>query len=299
MTKKREKGWKKEWLSQPNQHQPVAHRTVRWCTGQCSVLRLARRQTGRSQESARRRGYKSPDCPEVHRTVRWVINARAQVFGDELVALGKEKDVAAKNHQTVRWCTGPSGESTAPAANGRLHNQRATRGSANGQMVSPDCPVCTGLSSVHRTVQCAPDSVRCANRSKDPTVGCARKGKRSHTGLLQWVSGGAPDCPVHHSSEGKNCLPSWSPSAPSCIRAIKGTPRRMGQNTKHSLSILRLPDSATTHLIDRVSDLSSVWVVNSLWCVLNSSLGLCACVCCRFESCVCYSPSLTIVLLLW
>jgi hypothetical protein len=28
MTKKREKGWKKEWLSQPNQHQPVAHRTV-------------------------------------------------------------------------------------------------------------------------------------------------------------------------------------------------------------------------------------------------------------------------------
>jgi hypothetical protein len=28
MTKEREKGWKKEWLSQPNQHQPVAHRTV-------------------------------------------------------------------------------------------------------------------------------------------------------------------------------------------------------------------------------------------------------------------------------
>jgi hypothetical protein len=72
----------------------------------------------------------------------------------------------------------------------------------------------------------------------------------------------------------------------------------MEQDTKHSLSILRLPDSASMHSIDRVSDLSSVCVVNSLCCVLSSSLGLCACVCCGFESCVCYSPSLTTVLLL-
>jgi hypothetical protein len=45
---------------------------------------------------------------------------------------------------------------------------------------------------------------------------------------------------------------------PSCLGAIKGTPRRMEQNTKPSLSILRLPDSASTHLIDCVSDLRSV-----------------------------------------
>jgi hypothetical protein len=72
----------------------------------------------------------------------------------------------------------------------------------------------------------------------------------------------APDCysgcPVHHLTEGKNCLPNWSSTAPSCLGAIKGTPRRMEQKTKHSLSILRLPDSASTHLIDCVSDLSSI-----------------------------------------
>jgi hypothetical protein len=85
--------------------------------------------------------------------------------------------------------------------------------------------------------------------------------------------------------------------APSCLGAIKGTPRRMEQNTKHSLSILRLPDSSSTHLICCVSDLSSVRVVNSLCCVSSSSLGLCACVCCRFESCVHCFPSLNLVLL--
>jgi hypothetical protein len=40
--------------------------------------------------------------------------------------------------------------------------------------------------------------------------------------------------------------------------AIKGTPRRMEQNTKHSLSILRHPDSAPTHLIHCDSDLSFI-----------------------------------------
>jgi hypothetical protein len=102
---------------------------------------------------------------------------------------------------------------------------------------------------------------------------------------------------VHHSTEGRNCLPSWPPTAPSCLRAIKGTPRRMEQYAKPSLSILRLPDSASTHLIDCVSDLSSVWVVNSLCFISSSSLGLCTCVCCGFGSCVCCSPILTLVLL--
>jgi hypothetical protein len=60
----------------------------------------------------------------------------------------------------------------------------------------------------------------------------------------------------------------------------------MEDNTKHSLSILRHPDSASTHLIHSVSDLSSLRVVNSLGCDLSSSLGLCVCVL-RIESCVC------------
>jgi hypothetical protein len=106
---------------------------------------------------------------------------------------------------------------------------------------------------------------------------------------LQWLSGGARDCPVRHSTEGKDSLPCWPSMAPRCLGAIKGTPRRMEELPKHSLSIPRLPHSASAHLIDCVSDLSSIRVVNSLCYVSSSSLGLCACVCCGFVSCVCCS----------
>jgi hypothetical protein len=107
---------------------------------------------------------------------------------------------------------------------------------------------------------------------------------------------GYSSCPVaHRTIEGKDGLPSLSPMAPSCLGAIKGTPRRMEESPKHSLSILRLPHSASAHLIDCVSDLSFVRVVNSLCYVSSSSLGLCACVCCGFVCCVCCSPSLTLV----
>jgi hypothetical protein len=106
---------------------------------------------------------------------------------------------------------------------------------------------------------------------------------------LQDLSGGAPDYPVRHSTEGKIGLPSWSSTAPSCLGAIKGTPRRMEEPPKHSLSILRLPHSVSTHLIDCVSELSSVLVVNSLCFISSSSLGLCACVYCRFV-CVALQP---------
>jgi hypothetical protein len=51
------------------------------------------------------------------------------------------------------------------------------------------------------------------------------------------MSGGAPDCPVHHSTEGKIGLPSWSPTAPSYLEAIKGTPRRMEHNRKLTRNI--------------------------------------------------------------
>jgi hypothetical protein len=63
----------------------------------------------------------------------------------------------------------------------------------------------------------------------------------------------------------------------------------MEELPKHSLSILRLPHSVSAHLIDCVSDLSSVLVVNSLCYVSSSSIGLCACVCCGFV-CVALQP---------
>jgi hypothetical protein len=81
------------------------------------------------------------------------------------------------------------------------------------------------------------------------------------TGTVRWctrLSGGAPDCPVHHSTEGKFGLPCWSSTAPSCLGAIKGTPRRMEESPKHSLSILKHPDSAPAHSLHCVSDLSSI-----------------------------------------
>jgi hypothetical protein len=80
--------------------------------------------------------------------------------------------------------------------------------------------------------------------------------------LHRIVSGGAPDCPVHQSIEGKICLPRLLSTAPSCLGAIKGTPRRMKEYTKHTLSILDHSHSVFAHSIGIFSDLSSVLVVN-------------------------------------
>jgi hypothetical protein len=54
-------------------------------------------------------------------------------------------------HRTIRWSTGLSGE---PTVGRSIRGQRVAR--ANGRQGAPDCPVCTGLSGVHRTVSGAP-----------------------------------------------------------------------------------------------------------------------------------------------
>jgi hypothetical protein len=84
--------------------------------------------------------------------------------------------------------TGLSDEPMVGQDNGRPRNPRVTRGRAN---------------SLIR----APNSVRCANGSKSSMVGCASLGRQYAPDMLQCLSGGAPDCPVHHPTEGKNCLP--------------------------------------------------------------------------------------------
>jgi hypothetical protein len=124
-------------------------------------------------------------------------------------------------HRTVRWCTRLSCEPTDGRANGRPRNPRVTRGRANGLMGAPDCPVCTRQCPVRQRLQIVNGRL-CQNRKSN-----------QH----QTVSGGAPDCPVHHPIEGKNCLPGLLLTAPSCLGAIKGTPRRMEERTKHSLII--------------------------------------------------------------
>jgi hypothetical protein len=99
---------------------------------------------------------------------------------------------------------------------------------------------CIGLSGVHRIVFGAPISPE-EQRSDMPNV----EGHRAPDSL-QDLSGGTPNCPVRHSTEGKIGLPSWSSTAPSYLGAIKRTPRRMEEYTKHTLSILRLLDFAFT-----------------------------------------------------
>jgi hypothetical protein len=103
----------------------------------------------------------------------------------------------------------------------------------------------------HWTVRCAPDSVWCANGSKAVNGQLRQIRKEIRTG----------QCPVvRQATEGKNCLPGLLSTAPSCLGAIKGTPRRMEEITKHSLSTLDHSYSILAHLFDILSDLSSVLV---------------------------------------
>jgi hypothetical protein len=96
----------------------------------------------------------------------------ARLAGDETTALGKTQRRTTIIHQTVRWCTGLSGEPmVASATVGRAIRERRVARS-NGRLDTH-----TGLSGVHRTI-------RCANRPRGLTVGCVRKGRRSRTGQL-------------------------------------------------------------------------------------------------------------------
>jgi hypothetical protein len=149
-----------------------------------------------------------------HRTVRCT-----RLNSGEQAALGRIWRRTTIIHRTVRWCTGLFGEPTVASATvGRaIRGRRVAR--ANDR-------------------QGAPDSVRCANRHESATAVCARIGRRSRTGHEHWLSGGAPDCPVRHPTEGKDSLPCWPPTAPRCLGAIKGTPRPMEEASKHSRNIL-------------------------------------------------------------
>ena len=112
---------------------------------------------------------------------------------------------------------------------------------------------------IHRTVRCAPDCP-VSQRSAEPTVGrgiCARhvvwptvgrrhrtvrcapdcpvrqicNGRQQSTALFK-ERNRAPDCPVRPMTEGKDSLPDVFSTAPSCLGAIKGTPRRMEEYIK-------------------------------------------------------------------
>jgi hypothetical protein len=112
-------------------------------------------------------------------------------------------------HRTVRWCTGQCPVRQAGSGELAALGKELTAYGYN----SPDCPVSQRSAGPtvgcairarhvakptvgrgHRTVRCAPDSVRCANGSKAPTVGFAREGKKSAPDSVRWCTGlsGAP-----------------------------------------------------------------------------------------------------------
>jgi hypothetical protein len=109
MTKKREKGWKKEWLrTAKSQHQPgtpdcpVVHRTVSGALGWLGANWALSEIGGATWLKFIGLSGGAPDCLVS-------LHARAQVFGDELIALGKWKRRCGYNspdcpvmHQTVR-----------------------------------------------------------------------------------------------------------------------------------------------------------------------------------------------------
>jgi hypothetical protein len=154
----------------------------------------------------------------VHRTVRWCTGQCpvCQASSGELGALGNKLTVYGYNSPDCPVCTGLSGEPTVGRANGRLHDLRETRGRANGREGAPDCPVCTGQCPVCQRLQGYQQSAS-PNKEGNPH---------------RTVSSGAPDCPVRQATEGKNCLPGLLSTTPSCLGAIKGTPRRMEENTQ-------------------------------------------------------------------
>jgi hypothetical protein len=119
----------------------------------------------------------------------------ARLVSDESAPLGNRRRRTTIIHQTVRWCTGLSGESSAVNSlpSGKAKGRRGYN--------SPDCPVsqrspaptvgraifarhvdCSNGQLVHRTV-------RCASQSRGATVGYAKFGRRSHTYRT---------CPVAH-----------------------------------------------------------------------------------------------------
>jgi hypothetical protein len=113
----------------------------------------------------------------VHRTVRCCTGQCpvSQAGVCQLAALGKQLTVYGYKSPDCPV----SQQSVGPTVGRIIHARRVAR--ANGQ-------------KGHRTVRCAPDSVRCANGSKVPTVVFAKEGNKSAPDSVQWCTrlSGAP-----------------------------------------------------------------------------------------------------------
>jgi hypothetical protein len=140
------------------------------------------------------------------------------VSGAQVGALGEFIGLSGV-HRTIRWVSRAH-------ANGQQRDQRATR--ELHQWLEGH----TGLSGVPRS----PWLQRSASPEKEGN--CALF-------IVWWCI----DCLVRPWTEGNYGLPNGASMAPCCLRAIKGTPRRMEQYTKHPLNILRRRDFVFMHMI--------------------------------------------------
>jgi hypothetical protein len=175
--------------------------------------------------------YNSPDCPVVHRAVRRAVHRRTR-RSRELI-----------NGVRLKF-TGLSGEAPDCPVSQRSTGPMVGRAICVGHVAEPTARRRHWtVSSVHQTVPGAPTALR-LQWSASPN-------KEGY--LYQTVSGGAPDCLVRQSTEGKICLPGMFSMAPSCLGSIKGTPRRMEKNIKHTQSIPKHQDFDSTHLFLRDS----------------------------------------------
>jgi hypothetical protein len=121
----------------------------------------------------------------IHQTVRWCTGLSGEPFTDEVAALGKELPVYDYNSPDCPVCTGLSGESTVSRGNSRPRIRRVTRGRANGHIGAPDCPMCTGQCPVRQRLSISNGRLR--HRRKEirtgqcpvmhRTVRCARRQK--------------------------------------------------------------------------------------------------------------------------
>jgi hypothetical protein len=96
----------------------------------------------------------------------------AKLISGEKAALGKRSAVYDYNSPDCRWCTGLSGEPTVASA-------------MVGRAICGRHMARTNGRQGHRTVRCAPDSVKCANGPEAATVNYACFGRQSRTGQLQ------------------------------------------------------------------------------------------------------------------
>jgi hypothetical protein len=90
---------------------------------------------------------------------------------------------------------------------------------ANGHQVAPDCLVCHGANGWQRSA--------------------SSKKERNHALFTVWC---ALDSPMRPQTEGNQCLLIEEQTTPLALGAIKGSPRRIELNNKHTLNIIQHQD---------------------------------------------------------